>query len=106
MQIIAGLVSIVDMWAHIQNRPRGTLRYESNQHRPERPPRPLDFDHLFSIGGTFKPSEYLLNGTIAPKLHKIILRQSKRRNNPAFVLAKYDVRIYPAAFLDKTTGPG
>jgi len=84
MQIVAGLVGIVDVRAHVQNRPTGAFRYVSHQHRPKRPPRPLDHNRLFAAGGTVKPSEYLLNDPVAPKLHKAIVSQNKRRNNPAF----------------------
>src|SRR4030042_746499 len=104
MQIVGSLVGVVDMRTYIQNRPTGAFRYVNHQHRPKRPPRPLDSDRLFAAGGTFKPSEYPLHGPVAPKLHKAIVRQSRQRHNPACEITKYDIQIYPAVFLDKTTG--
>ncbi|MBA7705986.1 hypothetical protein ES703_114828 [subsurface metagenome] len=69
VQIVAGLVGIVNMRADVQNRPTQLLRYVSGQQARKRPPRPLDFYRPVLGFCSLKPGDYLRNSPISAEIH-------------------------------------
>ena len=87
LQVVGGLVRVINMGTHEQDGPAELPGDITDQHRSERSPRPLDVDDP-AAGGALKPSDDLLNRLVPPEVHTRIVRQSQPTNNPA--LARTD----------------